>query len=138
MTISVEPWTPPGDGEYVTEQIRKYERFIPKWVEHITVSYSESGEFVAEMSVSEEYRRATLSLGRKWACSFTDSDQSMTDLHDLMHLYTTPIAHKGKEAVRAFCKEEESPGFVLAWDSIDRAQERATEDLTRMVASQFN
>jgi hypothetical protein len=133
MVIAVEPFVPKSDGDFVAGVVRKYESFLPRWVEHITVTIDTDEESIAEIRVMEQYRRATITLGRNWATSFTNLDQEALILHELMHLYTTPVACMGKEAVRAFFPDEETPGTRLAWDAIDRACERATEDLAQMI-----
>jgi hypothetical protein len=131
MRIKCEPWVNPSFKGTVESIIRKWAFVIPKWVDQVIIT-STNEQYVAQMSVKEEYRTCTLYLGCDWSSSFTVDDDEKIILHELCHLYTIPIARVAKEAIDHFF-EEETPGTKIAKDTITRAMERCTEDLAIML-----
>lgn len=136
MKIAYEPWFPPEFKSGVDEALIKFNLVCPAWLNHLTVSWADDGEYVAQMSVQEEYRAATLTLGKSWATASTNHDRDHIILHELCHLYTAPISRTAREAVANF-QQEETPGTRIASDAIVQSMERSTEDMAILLHRLF-
>jgi len=134
--FSVEPWVRPEFAASVERIVSNWSWMVPRWLEHLTLSYDEKGEYTAQLTVSEEYRSATLCLGGSWAGSFTNREDEHIILHEMCHFYTIPTARAGRSAVGALVPDQESPAYILAFDQITHAMEGSTEDLCRMFLRQ--
>lgn len=109
-------------GELIGPFIEKWSKVIPPWLYSLTVVKGDP-EMVAEMSVQEEYRQATLSIGGLF---FAEEDKEGIILHELCHLYTCPVNRDAREACSIYLPDRE---YKLANYAMCAAMERATEDL---------
>lgn len=124
MRVLFTEWFPHKEKAEVKRLLRQFRAVIPAWVNTLTISWDDSLSAIADMTVSEEYRAATMRLGTQWMTNPEHHEKAV--LHELCHLYTCPLQAL---AIRLVQEHHAGPSATLLEESIRRASERATEDL---------
>jgi len=120
----------------VRELIAKYEFLVPKWCYEIHVWYDADDPSICAISIQEDYRRASLSLGTKWHDSVTHDDDI---LHELCHFYNGGIGRVAKDAIEMIVGNDfPTPGSKIAFDHITQAVERCNGDLIHLIKGMTN
>jgi hypothetical protein len=130
MIFDYCPALPPEIKALVESLIERHAPLLPAWVAEVYVQWAPGSEANAEVTVSDEYRRLTLSIGPGFLTF--PGDRSHTIRHEFCHAYTIPISARARECI-CKCFDSETPGTRIAEHAIQQRMEAATEDLAIML-----
>jgi hypothetical protein len=125
------------DGSLATEirgaiepLLLKHAEKIPRWCGRVSVYWNESATFAAATTTFYDYRRAELTIGPNFIS--LHQRRELNIVHELMHLYTEPLANAAKDARDALKKTNEAAAEIVT-EAIRHAGEQTVVDLTDLL-----
>lgn len=105
-------------------------RFVPPWLQSLTVRYDPSEENLAAIHVQPEYRHANLRIGNAWF-SEIEEERAVALLHEVLHCHIEALAVVYDGLMQA--TTEEGPLKTWAAEAWRRAEEAVVCDLSRVL-----
>jgi hypothetical protein len=106
-------------------------RFLPTWVQSVSIRFDPNCDDLANISVRPEYRTASIRIGSAWF-SEEAAERRVTLLHEVLHAYVEELAVVFRDLLGA-CEPKE-PLRKWAEEQWRRAEEGAVCDLSRRLS----
>jgi hypothetical protein len=113
---------------------------VPDWCSHVWVSWrandSDNDSTVADITAFYDYRWARMTVYASWLDQ-TEEFKREGLTHELMHLFTAPLADYARDMIKVLIPDNEAEKFSKATlEQIRERGESVTQDLTRLILGQ--
>jgi hypothetical protein len=132
VKIHWEAGSPENIVALVDPLVAKWKHLFPHWLNEFEMFWREHDDCKAEMTVTAEYRRASLKICPGFITS-SPAQQEHIIVHEFCHCYTCPITAAAIQAIQKFFPDSPTPGTEIAEMFIRERMEACTEDLALML-----
>lgn len=130
MSVKVEfsPRFPETAQPTIAKVLKEFTLLFPLWLQRLDVTWTDSSEIEASMTVQKDYRWCQLDIGsalmRESAAYIRE-----TLIHEILHCFTAPLEHVAVNMV-SLAVPDSPEVHALAEFQLDQASEAVTQDFT--------